>query len=138
MDLEITTPENADGDDLAELRDWLADDAAMRGVPVSMRRTRRQSGEMAGGGLADMLVTMVDDRTAIIAVSTAVAGWLTARASSRRTRIKVRHGDREMEIDSSKVRDPEQLARRMCDELLADDTHVDDPRNAPAPNPPEE
>ncbi|HEX8345323.1 MAG TPA: hypothetical protein VF657_11420 [Actinoplanes sp.] len=138
MDLEITTPENADGDDLAELRDWLADDAAMRGVPVSMRRTRRQSGEMAGGGLADMLVTMVDDRTAIIAVSTAVAGWLTARASSRRTRIKVRHGDREMEIDSSKVRDPEQLARRMRDELLADDAQVDHPRNAPAPNPPEE
>jgi hypothetical protein len=84
---------------------------------------------MAGGGLADMLVTLFDDRTTVIAVSTAVAGWLTARASSRRTRIKVRHGDREMEIDSAKVRDPEELARRMRDELLADGGGTEPSRN---------
>jgi hypothetical protein len=82
-----------------------------------------------------MLVTLFDDRTTVIAVSTAVAGWLTARASSRRTRVKVRHGDREMEIDSAKVRDPEELARRMREELMSDDAGAGPTPGPSAENP---
>lgn len=132
MELQITAPDDVDGGDLTDLRDWLGDDDGMRGVPVSLHRSGGRPGEMAGGGVADVLLTLFDDRTTVIAVSTAVAGWLTARASSRRTRVKVRHGDREMEIDSTTVRDPELLARRMREELWADDPRERPPAGDPS------
>jgi hypothetical protein len=118
-ELWITSPESANDGDLVALRRWMTESGDLRGVPVTAHRTAPAPESMPGGGVIDALVTVVTDKTTLTAVTTAVAGWLTARRSLRRTRLRMRHGAREVEVDTAAIRDLDDLAawlRRQLDE----------------------
>ncbi|HVK24467.1 MAG TPA: hypothetical protein VM677_24175 [Actinokineospora sp.] len=109
--------EIADGDkpaeDLADLLDWLGRDKRLRGkVDVE----RRDVGEGKMGTLTDALVVALDDGGAVTALIASVGTWLAARRS--RVRIKVRRGDRTVELDG-RVK-PDQI-EPILRELLDDD-----------------
>jgi membrane-associated two-gene conflict system component 1 (EACC1) len=120
-ELWITAPDSPDGGVLLDLRQWLADAGELRGVRVSVHRPAPEPETMPGVDLVDALVTMVTDKATVTAVSTAVAGWVTARLSMRRTRLRMRRGDREIEIDTAAVRDLDELARWIRGQLDDED-----------------
>jgi hypothetical protein len=70
-------------------------------------------------GAADYAVDIITGAAPVMAAAATTVGmWLGTR--SRRTRIRVRNGDKEIEIDGGHVRDPiaiaEQILRNIGDD----------------------
>jgi hypothetical protein len=104
------------GDSVIELQKWLRTDDDLRAVEVDLVTPEPRTDEMSGG-IADALMATVADPGVLGALIGAVGGWVTARASARRTRIRVRVGDREIEMEGAALQDPEGVARRLRSEL---------------------
>ncbi|GIF38988.1 hypothetical protein Axi01nite_32990 [Actinoplanes xinjiangensis] len=109
-----------EGDDsdgaLTELRKWLRSDEDLIGVRVDPVGAAARPDQMSGG-LVEALVATVTDPGLLAALFAGVGGWAAARASTRRTRIRVKIGDREVEMEGPALRDPEGVARRLRTEL---------------------
>ncbi|WFE97526.1 hypothetical protein [Micromonospora sp. WMMD987] len=89
------------------LADWCRRDDTLRTAriaPVSNRAA--EPGAM--GLLSDSLQVVSDHEALLTAVATTVGVWLGTR--HRRTRIRVRHGERSVEIDTGHLKDPEKIA----------------------------
>jgi len=112
--LRITVLDDPAGDALAELWTWLREDA--RGVRLQQVYETPGPGEMAGGALA-ALETAVLSKELLGMVATGLGGWLSARATTRRTRIRVKRGDVEVEIDTASLDKASEIARRLSAEL---------------------
>lgn len=96
------------GDALEDLRTWLRS-AAPR---VRFDRVRRPvgPGEMSGGAVA-ALETAILSKEVLGMVVTGIAGWLSARATTRRTKIRVKVGEAEVEIDAPDGAKAAEIAR---------------------------
>jgi hypothetical protein len=99
---------------LEDLRVWLRVDAP--GLRIGQVRRPAGPGEMNGGVVA-ALETAVLSKELLGMLVTGVAGWLSARATTRRTRIRVRLGEVEVEIDTADVVKADEIARRLGREL---------------------
>jgi membrane-associated two-gene conflict system component 1 (EACC1) len=108
------------GDDpdaaLRDLRAWLRDDEELAGVRVEPVTAAAGPGEMSGG-LVEALVATVADPGLLGALFAGLGGWAAARASTRRTRIRVKVGDREVELEGPQLKDPEGVVRRLTSGL---------------------
>ncbi|HTJ36712.1 MAG TPA: hypothetical protein VL738_26110 [Dactylosporangium sp.] len=104
------------GDALEDLRAWLRVDVPR--LRVEAVRAAIGRGEMSGGVLA-ALETAVLSKELLDMVVTGVAGWLSARATTRRTKIRVKCGDREVEIDTADIDQADEIAHRLGRELRA-------------------
>lgn len=124
-ELRITAADDAD---LSDLRRWLA------GAGVPMRTSAVAPGAEAGSGVLEALVTVLTDETMLTALTTGVVGWLAARMSHRRTRLRLRHGDREIEVDTARSRDLDELAAWLRGQL-DDRQPPSDPAERPGPRP---
>jgi hypothetical protein len=102
------------GEALEDLRVWLRVDAPE--LRIGQVRGPVQPGEMNGGVVA-ALETAVLSKELLGMLVTGVAGWLSARATARRTRIRVRMGEIEVEIDTADVVKADEIARRLGREL---------------------
>ncbi|WP_433796552.1 effector-associated constant component EACC1 [Actinoplanes sp. CA-252034] len=111
----ILTGGDADGA-LIELRKWLRGDEDLADVRVDPVTSVPGPEEMSGG-LVEALIATVADPGLLGALFAGVGGWAAARASSRRTRIRVRVGDREVEFEGPALEDPEGVARRLRTDL---------------------
>jgi len=110
----IEVVDDGEGDALTDLWSWLRADAPQVRVDPVDRPGR--PGEMSGGVLA-ALETAVLSKELLGMVVTGVAGWLSARATSRRTKIRVKRGDVEVEIDTADMKAADEIARRLGREL---------------------
>ncbi|GGN43610.1 hypothetical protein FHR83_008095 [Actinoplanes campanulatus] len=99
-----------------ELRKWLRGDEDLDGVRVDPVEAPPLPGQMSGGAVEALIATVADPGL-LGALFGAVGGWAAARASTRRTRIRVKVGDREVEVEGPALRDPEAVARRLRTEL---------------------
>lgn len=72
---------------------------------------------MAGGGIIAAIETAVADQEVLVAVIGAAGGWLSARAASRRTRIRISRGENAVEIDTAHLDDAEEIALKIHQEL---------------------
>ncbi|GAA0453974.1 hypothetical protein Aca07nite_66540 [Actinoplanes capillaceus] len=99
-----------------ELRKWLRGDEDLDGVRVDTVGAPPLPGQMSGGAVEALIATVADPGL-LGALFGAVGGWAAARASTRRTRIRVKVGDREVEVEGPALRDPEAVARRLHAEL---------------------
>jgi hypothetical protein len=104
------------GGSVSELRKWLRTDDDLAGVEVDFVAPDLRPDEMSGG-IAEALMATVADPGVLGALIGAVGGWVTARASARRTRIRVKVGEREIEMEGPALQDPEGVARRLRTEL---------------------
>jgi membrane-associated two-gene conflict system component 1 (EACC1) len=118
MDIALTIVDDDGGDLARDLRAWLREDEELRGVTLKLRAGQRDPGEMAGQ-VIDALVATLSSKELFVALTGAVGGWLVARTSNRRTRVRVRKGDREIELDSSSLKDA-LAAARLLQESLGD------------------
>jgi hypothetical protein len=119
-ELRITAPESEDGADLIALRKWMVESDDLRGLPVGADRATPEPNTMPGTGVVEALVTVITDKATLTAAATAIGGWLTARLSMRRTRLRIKHGDREVEVDTARVRHLDDLAAWLRDQLDED------------------
>jgi hypothetical protein len=111
MKLSVTSA--GESEDLRSLEDWLRRDPDLRGIRITPATPPPPPGQM--GVLTDTLQLVSDNGELMTAVATTIGVWLGTR--SKRTRIKVTDGDRSVEIDAGKLEDPEQVTRRILDEL---------------------
>lgn len=116
MKIEITTLDDDSGGELASLRRWLRDDEDLRSVRFTSVISPPAPGEMTGGVVGALEAAIVN-KELLVALTSAIGGWLAARASSRRTRVRLRSGDREVEIDTVKVQDADLIAHKIWQEL---------------------
>lgn len=114
--VEITLDGEDSDSALNELRKWLLSDEDLVGVRVDPV-TAATRPDLMSGGLVEALVATVTDPGLIGAVFAGVGGWAAARASNRRTRVRVTVGDREVEVEGPDLRDPEGMARRLREDL---------------------
>jgi hypothetical protein len=112
--LEVVGDES--GGQLNDLRRWLRSDDDLTGVRVQSVAKPPASGEMSGGESASLIATVLDPDL-LAPLLGALGGWAAARASTRRTRVRVKVGEHEVEIDGAGLRDPEGVARRIRAEL---------------------
>ena len=97
--------------ELRSLRDWLrADDGFVGTVDLDVSRPR--VGEM--GVLGDSLNVVLGPAD-IAALATALSVWLRSRKSD--LRVRLRSGEREVEVDATNVDDPERFVELVREEL---------------------
>jgi hypothetical protein len=106
-----------DPDQLVALTDWLRREPELRGVRLERLGAAPAPGEMGGGADAVRLVS--DNKELLGAVATTIGIWLTTR--TRRTRISVQYGKKKVEIDTGRIKDPDEVARRILRDLQKDD-----------------
>jgi hypothetical protein len=116
MKIEIATLDDDAGDELNSLRQWLRDNEDLRSVRFTSVTSPPAPGEMTGGVVGALEAAIVN-KELLVALTSAIGGWLASRASSRRTRIRLRSGEREVEIDTVKVHDADQIAHKIWREL---------------------
>jgi hypothetical protein len=89
-------------------------DRELRGVRMERRQLAPATDEL--GPSTEALQWVSDNNELLAAVVSAVAAWV----AQRRSRVRVRIGRREVEIDSAKMGNPEATAERLR-ELLRDE-----------------
>ncbi|MFC6021202.1 hypothetical protein ACFP2T_34140 [Plantactinospora solaniradicis] len=95
------------------LEDWLRREPDLRGVRIRPVVTKAKPGEM--GAVTDALEVIANHDAIVTAVAATIGIWLTAR--TRATRIRIRHGEREIEIESSRMKDAHQIAVQIVEQL---------------------
>jgi hypothetical protein len=109
-----------DDESSSEIRDllvWLRDHEDVDGGWLTEVTVPLEEGDMAGGGVLAAIEAAVANQEVLMAVISAAGGWLSARAANRRTRIKIRSGEQEVEIDTAHLDDPDEIARKIHAEL---------------------
>lgn len=112
--LLIEVEDDSSGEVLNDLFSWMRADAPRLRVEVVRRPV--SPGEMAGS-VVTALATAALSKELLGMVVTGIAGWLSARATTRRTKIRVKRGDVEIEIDTANVAAADEIARRLSREL---------------------
>ncbi|MEV6345520.1 hypothetical protein [Actinoplanes sp. NPDC051851] len=108
------------GDDsdhcLNDLRRWVRADDDLAAVRWRVLTTAPAPGEMSGGAATGLVATFLQPELAVALVS-ALGGWAAARVAARRTRIRVRIGDHEVEVEGPGSRS---ALERLVRDLWAD------------------
>lgn len=99
--------------ELRQLEKWLRDDDDLRGAMISGRSAPTEIGDM--GPVLEALQVLLEPQGVLAALAASVGTWAGVRRRS--VRIRVRSGEKEVEIDASKLRDPDDIASRILREL---------------------
>jgi hypothetical protein len=100
------------GDDLRRLEQWLRDDD-LHGVKVNVVDSAAEPGDM--GPVPELIQLLLEPQGVMTAVAASIGTWAGMRR--RNVRVRVRSGDKEVEIDASRIEDPEEVASRIAREL---------------------
>ena len=123
-----------DADDpvvLRQLLDWLRRDPRLRGAMDARLVPAPQTGSTLGGW--DTLQATFTDPKVVIAAIGVVSTWLATR--TRRTRIRISDGTREVEIETGSRRKAEEFSTRILRELAASDRPQPAAPSAPTDSP---
>ncbi|MEU8649725.1 hypothetical protein [Streptomyces sp. NPDC048737] len=99
--------------ELRQLQKWLRDDDELRRATISGRNAPMESGDM--GPVLEALQVLLEPQGVLTALAASVGTWAGVRR--RGVRIRVRSGEKEVEIDASRLRDPDDIASRILREL---------------------
>ncbi|MGC4864724.1 effector-associated constant component EACC1 [Micromonospora sp. DT53] len=105
LDVRISLSGDDPEDQLADLLEWINDDATLRDQTRPLI-DEPQPGELSGGTL-QALESAVASKELLVALISSAAGWLTARVTGRRVKIQVKRGDSEVSLEA----DAKQLVR---------------------------
>ncbi|MFI5979089.1 hypothetical protein [Streptomyces sp. NPDC051452] len=101
------------GDELRRLEQWLRGDEDLRKIEIRNQNAPMESGDM--GPVLDALQLLLEPQGVLAALAASVGTWAGIRRRS--VRIRVRSGEKEVEIDASRLRDPDDIATRILHEL---------------------
>ena len=116
IDVGISLLDDESGSQLNDLRKWLHGDEDLPGMRLAPVDRSPAPGHMSGGDTAGLVATILNPEL-LAALFAALGGWAAARVSNRRTKIRVKVGEKEFEFDGTGLRDPEGTARRLLSEL---------------------
>jgi len=108
-----------DADTLHELLDWLQRDPDLRGTEIRVIQTAPTAGSM--GALSEGLA-LVSRPEILTALTTTLGVWLGNRFT--RTRIRVKHGEIEAEIETRSRRRAADFTRELLDRLSPNDNSL--------------
>ncbi len=114
MQLTVTVPDDAEA--TRSLSQWCRRDPELRGVRIVPLTSPTRPGEM--GFVGDALEFLSDNNALITAAVSTLGTWLATRAV--RTRIRVRIGDREVDIDTTNPKKAQEILTRIVAELERD------------------
>lgn len=97
------------GDELRRLEQWLRQDRELGRVTITAQAAPAGEGDM--GPVAEALHLLVEPRVVLTAVAASLGTWAGVRR--RAVRIRVRSGNKEVEIDASRLQDPDEVAIRI-------------------------
>jgi len=103
----------ADPEEVRDLLAWIRRDPELRSARAELVRPRQTGGQM--GGLADTIVAVVTNEAVLSAATTTIGLWLGSRF--RRTRIRLKRGDIEVEIETASAKRGEAYAQELFNEL---------------------
>lgn len=83
------------------------------GVEIIPERTAPSAGQM--GGIVQALSAVTEQKEAITAVVTTLATWLSVKKTS--TRIRVKRGNKEVEIQGVSIKSAEEAVTRIMKDL---------------------
>lgn len=112
MHLEIRIVHDEAGDDLRALARWLRRDDDLKAVTIEESESAGPPDEM--GPFTDF-VRLVGEPEVIAAVIGGVTTWVTTR--SRTVKVRLKKGNREVEVEGSSADDPQKLADELMDRL---------------------
>ncbi|MFD7630745.1 hypothetical protein ACFV7Q_32785 [Streptomyces sp. NPDC059851] len=101
------------GDELRRLERWLRADDDLGAVAIAPEQAPVQDGDM--GPVLDALQLVLEPQGLLTAVAASLGTWASTRR--RNVRIRVRSGEKEVEIDASRLNDPDEVALRITREL---------------------
>jgi hypothetical protein len=111
MQLTVAVPDDSEA--TLALSQWCRRDPELRGIRIAVLSPPARPGEM---GLVGEALAFVSDNDALLtAVATTVGTWLGTRTV--RTRIRVKLGDKEIEIESRSPGKAQEIAARIVAEL---------------------
>ncbi|ADD40078.1 effector-associated constant component EACC1 [Stackebrandtia nassauensis] len=105
-----------DPEQARQLLAWLRRESELRGVTDLRLLPPRQTGGHLGEA-TDTVLAILSNPGAITAVATTIGVWLGQRVG--RTRIRVKDGEREVEIETTSRRRAEEYTRTILAELNA-------------------
>jgi len=114
MQLTVAIPDDAGA--VRALSQWCRSDPELRGVRIVPLAAPVRPGEMGFAG--DALAFVSDNDALLTAVATTIGTWLGTRAV--RTRIRVKLGDKEVEIDSGNPKKAQEIVAAILAELDGD------------------
>jgi len=95
--------------DLKNLEDWLLDEPALAGYPVTRPVAAPEPGQM--GAVSDVLVVALGSGGAGAALASSLSVWLRSRVSQVTVRIRTERG--EVELSATSARDPKSVVREI-------------------------
>lgn len=104
MFVDLVVDSDDSGTDCRSLLSWLVEDSSTREIEV--RLASAAAGEDMGFA-GEFVRILLEPGGPVVAVASAVGGWLVSR--SGRARLRIRRGDNEVEIEAPKVRDVERI-----------------------------
>ncbi|MER7466302.1 hypothetical protein [Streptomyces sp. NPDC097981] len=113
MDVRVGLAGDETGEELRRLEEWLRRDQELGGVTITAQRAPDQGGEM--GPVTEALHLLLEPRGVLTAVAASLGTWAGIRR--RHVRIRVSNGKKTVEIDASRLDDPDEVAVRIVREL---------------------
>ncbi|MEU8775759.1 hypothetical protein [Streptomyces sp. NPDC048606] len=120
------------GDELRRLEHWLRQDGRLRGVSVTGRPAPLRDGDM--GPVLEALQLVLEPQGLLTAVAASLGTWAGVRR--RQVRVRVRSGEKEVEIDASRLDAPEDVALRIV-RALEEPVASEDPDGSRDPGTPD-
>ncbi|WP_425426873.1 effector-associated constant component EACC1 [Asanoa hainanensis] len=98
----VSVVDDEGGDELYDLYEWIRADHKLLKDVVRLVSGRPAPGEMSGA-VSGVLEFVSGNGELLSALVGAITGWITARASTRRSRVRVKFGEHEIELDSANL-----------------------------------
>jgi hypothetical protein len=100
-------------DETRRLTQWLHEDEDLRSAKIRAVETPGEPGDM--GIEAELIEVAFQQHGVLVALAGVLGTWVGTRR--RNVKLRVRVGKREVEIDASKMEDPDEVAVRLLREL---------------------
>jgi len=113
VDVQVWLVGDESGSELRSLVRWLRDDEDMRGVRFELKNAAMKPGDM--GPTPELIQAVLQPQGILVALAGVLGTWIGARR--RATKIHVRVDSKEVEIDGTKIDNPQQVAAQLLRDL---------------------
>ena len=117
MEVWLSLIGDESGDEARRLNQWLQEDSDLRPAKIQTVDAPGEPGDMGLG--AEMIQVAFQQHGVLVALVGVLGTWIGTRR--RNIKLRVRVGKKEVEIDGSKLEDPDEVAARLLRVLDDDD-----------------
>jgi hypothetical protein len=113
MDVWLSLIGDEAGDETRRLTQWLREGSDLRPATIRIVDTLSEPGSMGTG--ADLIQVAFQQHGVLVALAGVLGTWVGTRR--RNIKLRVRVGEKEVELEGSKLNDPDEIAAQLLREL---------------------